>query len=65
MKEFNFSKVAGLQPTTLLKIELLTGVFSLVFCVMQNSYFVEQIPVAGSVKKETDAYSAASIRPMS
>lgn len=63
--ELFFDKVVALQPTTLLKIELFTGVFSFVFCVMQNSYLVEQLPVAGSVNKRNRSYSDASITPMS
>ena len=49
MKEFNFSKVVGLQPATLLKIELVHRYFSRVFSTVVEQLFIEHFPVAASV----------------
>ena len=39
MKDFNFSKVAGLQPARLVKIEFLHRYFSIVFSMVAEQLF--------------------------
>ena len=42
----HFSKVAGLLPTTLLKMNSFTGIFQLITNTYTNIYFTEQISLA-------------------
>ena len=50
MKEFNFSKFAGLQPATLLKIELLHRYFSFVFTAVVEQLFC-RTPTSGCFRR--------------
>ena len=54
MKKFNFSKVADLQPETLLEMQHFYRHIFIGLVLMQNSYFVKDLPVTASKWIETD-----------